>query len=90
LADDLGRSLAFYRFPEGYRAHLRTSDVTESMFASVRLRTNAPKRFQETRSGVYLMYEVMRRLQARWRRLTSAHLCATVPLPGKQTRTRAA
>jgi transposase-like protein len=90
LADDLDRCLTFYRFPEGHWAHLRTTNVIESVFASVRLRTNAAKRFQKTRSGVSLVYEVMRRLQTRWRRLTSAHLCATVPLPGKQTRTRAA
>jgi hypothetical protein len=55
--------------------------VIESVFASVRLRTNAAKRFKKTRSGVHLMHQVMMRISKRWRRLKSAHLCPTVPLP---------
>ena len=50
----------------------------------MRLRTNAAKRFKKTKSGVYLVHEVMRRLEQRWRRLKSAHLCAKVPLPDKK------
>ena len=62
----------------------KTMNVIESPFASVRLRTNAAKRFKKTKSGVYLMHEVMKRLEPRWRRLKSAPLCATVPLPEKK------
>ena len=85
LEDDLDRCLAFFRFPEAQWSHLRTTNVIESPFASVRLRTNAAKRFKKTRSGVNLVREVMKRLQQRWSRLKSAHLCATVPLPEKRT-----
>jgi putative transposase len=81
LANDLDRCLTFYRFPEAHWSHLRTSNPIDSIFASVRLRTNAAKRFKKTRSGVHLMYQVVIRLSKRWRRLTSAHLCSTVPLP---------
>ena len=84
LKDDLDRCLTFYQFPEAHWPHLRTTNVIESPFASVRLRTNAAKRFKKTKSGVYLVHEVMKRLQQRWRRLKSAHLCATVPLPEKK------
>ena len=84
LEEDLDRCLTFYRFPEAHWPHLRTTNVIESPFASVRLRTNAAKRFKKTKSGVYLMHEVMKRLEPRWRRLKSAHLCATVPLPEKK------
>jgi len=84
LEDDLDRCLTFYQFPEAHWPHLRTTNVIESPFASVRLRTNAAKRFKKTKSGVYLVHEVMRRLQQRWRRLKSAHSCATVPIPGKK------
>jgi transposase-like protein len=55
LEDDLDRCLTFYRFPEAHWSHLRTSNVVESPFASVRLRTNAAKRFKKTKSGVYLV-----------------------------------
>lgn len=81
LEDDLDRCLTFFRFPEAHWSHLRTTNVIESVFASVRLRTNAAKRFKKTRSGVHLMHQVMMRIAKRWRRLKSAHLCTTVPLP---------
>jgi transposase-like protein len=89
LEDDLDRCLTFYKFPEAHWPHLRTSNVIESPFASVRLRTNAAKRFKKTKSGVYLVHQVMLRLEQRWRRLISAHLCGAVPLPGPQTETKA-
>jgi len=81
LADDLDRCLIFYRFPEAHWSHLRTTNPIESVFATVRLRTNAAKRFKKTKSGVWLMHQVLDRLSKRWRRLKSAHLCPTVPLP---------
>lgn len=84
LEDDLDRCLTFYRFLKAHWPHLRTTNVIESPFASVRLRTNAAKRFKKTKSGVYLVHEVMKRLQQRWRRLKSAHLSATVPLQEKR------
>jgi len=93
LADDLDRCLTFYRFPEAHWSHLRTTNPIESVFATVRLRTNAAKRFKKTRSGVWLMHQVLERLSQRWRRLKSAHLCPTVPLPAetrKKTKTHAA
>jgi putative transposase len=84
LEKDLDRCLTFYRFPEAHWSHLRTSNPIESIFASVRLRTNAAKRFKKTKSGVWLVHQAIQRLARRWRRLCSAHLCSTIPLPGRQ------
>lgn len=81
LERDLDACLTFFRFPEAHWVHLRTSNPIESIFASVRLRTNAAKRFKKTKSGVYLVYQVITRLRRNWRRLKSAHLCGRVPLP---------
>jgi putative transposase len=81
LADDLDRCLTFYQFPEAHRSHLRTTNVIESPFAGVRLRTNAAKRFKKTKSGVYLVHQVLLRLSQTWRHLKAAHLCGQVPLP---------
>lgn len=81
LEDDLDRCLTFFQFPEPHWRHLRTTNVIESPFATVRLRTNAAKRFKKTKSGVYLVYQVMDRLQRNWHHLQSAHLCTTIPLP---------
>jgi transposase-like protein len=94
LAADLDRCLTFYQFPAAHWCHLRTTNPIESPFAGVRLRSNAAKRFQKTKSGVYVVFEVMRRLEQKWRRLKSAQLCATLALPhtprGRKTRTNAA
>ncbi len=81
LERDLDRCLVFYRFPQAHWSHLRTTNVIDSVFAPVRLRTNAAKRFKKTKSGVYLVHQVLERLSKRWRRLKSAHLCPTIPLP---------
>jgi putative transposase len=89
LEDDLDRCLTFYQFAEAHWPHLRTTNVVESPFASVRLRTNAAKRFKKTKSGVYLVHQVMLRLEQSWRRLISAHLCGAVPLPGPQAEPKA-
>lgn len=86
LEDDLDRCLTFYQFPEAHWIHLRTSNPIESIFATVRLRTNAAKRFKKTKSGVCLMHQVIERLSKRWRRLRSAHLCPTVPLPSSSSK----
>jgi transposase-like protein len=83
LTDDLDRCLRFYQFPEAHWIHLRTTNPIESIFATVRLRTNAAKRFKKTKSGVYLMHQVITRLSKGWRKLRSAELCTQVPLPAK-------
>ncbi len=88
LEEDLDRCLTFYKFPEAHWSHLRTTNPIESVFASIRLRTNAAKRFKKTKSGVYLMHQILQRLSKRWRRLKSAHLCPTVPLPEVSKRRR--
>ena len=86
LADDVDRCLTFYQFPEAHWIHLRTTNPIESIFATVRLRTNAAKRFKKTKSGVCLMHQVIERLSKGWRRLRSAHLCPTVPLPSSSSK----
>ena len=85
LADDLERRLTFYQFPEPHGSHLRTTNVSESPFAGVRLRTNAAKRFKQTRSGVCLVHQVRVRLSQTGRHLKAAHLCGPVPLPARKT-----
>ena len=45
LEDDWERMVAFYDFPEDHSKHLRTTNVVESPFAALRLRTTAAKRF---------------------------------------------
>ena len=46
--------VAFYDFPEDHWKHLRTTNVVESPFAAVRLRTTAAKRFKRVESATAL------------------------------------
>jgi transposase-like protein len=81
LLRDWADFVRFYHYPKEHWVHLRTSNPVESIFAGVRLRTNAAKRFKQTKSGVYLVHQVLRRLSQNWRHLKAAHLCSQVPLP---------
>ena len=47
LDRDWDRMLTFFDFPTKHWRHLRTTNVVESPFASVRLRTNAAKRYKK-------------------------------------------
>ena len=47
LEDDWERMVAFYDFPEDHWKHLRTTNVVESPFAAVRLRTTAANLLRE-------------------------------------------
>ncbi len=58
--------------------------------AAVRLRSNAAKRFKKTKSGVYRVFEVLRRLEKNWRRLKSAHMCSTIQGSENKQKTRVA
>lgn len=58
LEEDWERLVAFYDFPEEHWKHLRTSNVVESPFASVRLRTTAAKRFRKVESATALIWKL--------------------------------
>ncbi len=49
LEDDWERMVAFYDFPEDHWKHLRTTNVVESPFAAVRLRTRRGEAIQAGR-----------------------------------------
>ena len=61
--------MRFYQFPKEHWVHLRTSNPIESIFAGVRLRTNAAKRLQTRESALYLVFKLVQRLSANWRTL---------------------
>jgi len=69
VRDDVDRMVAYYDFPPGSWKHLRTTNPIESIFASVRLRTDAAKRLRTGRSATYLVHALIKRLSQSWRRL---------------------
>ncbi len=62
LERDWADFVTFYDFPEEHWVHLRTSNPIESIFAGVRLRTNASKRLQVRENALYLVFKLVLRL----------------------------
>ena len=73
LEDDWDRLVTFYRFPESHWKHLRTTNVVESPFASVRLRTGAAKRFKRVEHATALIWKLLAVAEKRFRRLDAPH-----------------
>jgi len=78
LKRDWDRMVAFYRYPKEHWTHLRTTNVVESPFASVRLRTRAAKRFKKVRSATALIWKVLLVAESRFRKLDAPHLLSEV------------
>jgi len=57
----------FYDFPQEHWTHLRTSNPIESIFAGVRLRTDATKRMRIRDNVLYLVFKLATRLSTNWR-----------------------
>lgn len=73
LEDDWDRMVTFYRFPESHWKHIRTTNVVESPFASVRLRTGAAKRYERVEHATALIWKLLTVAERRFRRLDAPH-----------------
>jgi len=51
LVRDWDRMVTFYRFPQEHWRHLRMTNVVESPFAGLRLRTDAAKRYRKVENA---------------------------------------
>ena len=69
LRDDIDRQVTYHRFPKASWKSLRTTNPIESVFSSVRLRTDAAKRLRTGTSATYLVYALICRLSESWRRI---------------------
>ena len=76
---DADALLTFFDFPAEHWKHLRTSNVIESPFATVRLRQRVTKGAGSRTKGLLMAYKLLNMAQARWRRLDGAHLLPLVP-----------
>lgn len=77
----LERLLTFYNLPVEHWKHLRTTNVIESPFATVRLRTDAAKRFRTARSGTHLVFKILQSCEQRWSRISYPEKLKEVKLP---------
>jgi len=69
--------LTFFDFPAEHWQHLRTTNVIESPFATVRLRQRVTKGAGSRRKGLLMAFKLLDMAQQRWRRLNGSEL---VPL----------
>jgi putative transposase len=78
LEKDAAVLLTFFDFPAEHWKHLRTSNVIESPFATVRLRQRVTKGAGCRTKGLLMAYKLLDMAQARWRRLDGTHLLPLV------------
>jgi putative transposase len=78
LEKDADVLLTFFDFPAEHWKHLRTSNVIESPFATVRLRQRVTKGAGSRTKALWMAYKLLDMAQGRWRRLDGAHLLPLV------------
>ena len=75
---DWERMVTFYDFPKAHWKHLRTTNIIESPFAAVRLRTAAAKRYKKVANATAVIWKTLMVAESRFRRLDAPHLVAEV------------
>lgn len=71
---NLERLLSFYDFPAEHWSHLRSSNVIESAFATVRHRTRKTKGNGSRAATLAMIYKLGREAERSWRRLNKPEL----------------
>ena len=77
---DWDRMVTFYRFPREHWTHLRTTNVVESPFGALRLRTDAAKRFKKVESATAVIFKMLKVAESRFRRLNAPELLRELAL----------
>ena len=78
LERDWERMVTFYDFPAEHWRHLRTTNVVESPFAALRLRTDAAKRFKRVDRAIAVIWKMLMVAESRFRRLKAPELMKDV------------
>jgi len=72
------RLVSFFEFPAEHWKHLRTTNVIESAFATVRLRERVTKGAGSRTKGLLMAFKLLDMAQQRWRRVDGAALLPLV------------
>ncbi len=78
LLADWDRMVTFYSFPKEHWVHLRTSNVVESPFSMVRLRTDAAKRFKKVQNATAMIWKLLQVAEKSFRTLKGYWLLSEV------------
>jgi transposase-like protein len=78
VVENWERLTTYYDFPREHWKHLRTSNVVESPFSRVRLRTAASRRFKSQVNATCLIWKTMMVAEMSFRKLNAPHLVEKV------------
>jgi transposase-like protein len=78
LLSDWDRMITFYSFPKEHWIHIRTTNVVESPFSSVRLRTDAAKRFKKVQNATAMIWKLLQVAEKNFRTLKGYWLLSDV------------
>jgi len=78
LDEDWDRLTAYYGFPKEHWVHLRTTNVVESPFSSVRLRTAASKRYKRVEGATTMIWKLLLVAQQTFRKINAPELLSDV------------
>lgn len=78
LNQDWERMLTFLGFPKDHCKHLRTTNIVESPFAAVRLRTTAAKRFKKVANATAVIWKTLLVAEKSFRKLNAPDLLVEV------------
>lgn len=70
LLKDREQLMAFYSFPAAHWKHIRSTNVIESVFATVRLRTYKTKGMGTAAATRTMAFKLIREAEQRWQRIT--------------------
>jgi transposase-like protein len=82
LRRDESELLAFFDFPAEHWVHLRTGNVIESPFATVRLRQRVTKGAGSRQKGLLMAFKLLATAERRWRRINGPQLVPLVRAGG--------
>ena len=78
VVENWERLTTYYDFPREHWKHLRTSNVVESPFSRVRLRTAASRRFKSQINATCLIWKTIMVAEMSFRKLNAPHLVEKV------------
>ena len=78
LDRDWERMVAYYSLPKEHWVHLRTTNIIESPFASVRLRTAASKRYKKVEGATAMIWKLLMVAEMTFRKLHHFELLVDV------------
>ena len=78
LLKDRDSLLTYFNYPRPHWVSIKTTNPIESIFAPVKLRTNAAKRIKSPRSALFLMFKIIQNAQTRWRKINAPEIVENV------------